>query len=124
MAFRYFLWSLRNQDWKPVAAIGFSISVITYSVYDYKRTYYPAKYIASSKDDDKFEQLSFSQTKPTKQYLPSTKNDSQNHGRYGQSFPETKQYKKQQINELSIDEIELQLKQRENRYNKFMVKTK
>ena len=97
MSFRFFLWSLRKQDWMPIIAIGIGVTCIGYSAYDYQRTYHREK------------------------YMPSPKQQPQNPGRFGQSFPETKQeYKTQQTKQLSLEEIEWQLQQRQERYDKFI----
>ena len=99
--FRFFIWSLRTTDWAAVSGIVIGVSVIAYSAYDYQ------------------------QNAQKQEWMPRAMNKPNMAGRFGQSFPENpEQYKKESKKQMTLEELEWNLEERERRYAQFMKENK
>eukprot|EP01084_Bolivina_argentea_P102271 183236_1 len=92
-SFRFFFWSMRKGDWLMIGGLTLGISIIGYSAWDY------AHYSQREK------------------WMPTPVNELNKPGRFGHSFPDSSQsYKRESKKQMSLDEIEWNIQDRQRRY--------
>lgn len=92
---------MRTADWAMITAIGVCGSVIGYSAWDYQK---------------------YSQKQ---EWMPQAVQEPNKAGRFGTSFPENQEdYKKTSKKQMTLDEIEWNLQDRQRRYEQYVRENK